>query len=107
MNGAEDPYRWLEEVEGQEPLAWAVEQSRAAAAELEAKPGFAELLARLLAILDSPARIPVVAKRGPFLHGFWRDAAHPRGLLRRTALEEYRKPEPAWDVLKWREEGAN
>jgi prolyl oligopeptidase len=38
-------------------------------------------------------------KRGPHLYNFWRDAAHPRGLWRRTTLEEYRKAEPSWDVL--------
>lgn len=95
----EDPYLWLEEVEGEAPLAWAVEQSRASAAELEAQPGFRSLEARLLSILDSPARIPAVVKRGPYLYNFWRDAAHPRGLWRRTTLEEYRKAEPSWDVL--------
>src|SRR5262245_12425540 len=95
----DDPYLWLEEVEGEAPLAWAVEQSRATAAELEAQPGFDALEARLLSILDSPARIPAVVKRGPYLYNFWRDAAHPRGLWRRTTLEEYRKAEPSWDVL--------
>src|SRR5262245_3198995 len=95
----DDPYLWLEEVEGEAPLAWAVEQSRATAAELESQPGFGALEARLLAILDSPARIPGVVKRGPYLYNFWRDAAHPRGLWRRATLEEYRKPEPAWDVI--------
>jgi prolyl oligopeptidase len=94
-----DPYLWLEDVEGEAPLAWAVEQSTAAAAELEAEPGFGALQARLLSIFDSPARIPAVAKRGPHFYNFWRDAAHPRGLWRRTTLEEYRKPEPSWDVL--------
>jgi prolyl oligopeptidase len=107
-----DPYLWLEEVEGQVPLAWAVEQSRATSAELEAQPGFRELEARLLAILDSPSRIPGVVKRGEYLYNFWRDAAHPRGLWRRATLAEYRKPEPAWDVLLdldalAREEGEN
>ncbi len=95
----DDPYLWLEDVEGQAPLAWAVEQSRATAAELEAEPGFRELEARLLSILDSPARIPAVSKRGSYLYNFWRDAAHPRGLWRRTTLEEYRTSEPSWDVL--------
>ena len=39
----EDPYLWLEEVEGEKALAWAKEQSAATAAEFEAVPEFAEL----------------------------------------------------------------
>ena len=39
----EDPYLWLEEVEGKKALAWVEEQSAAATAELEAVPEFAEL----------------------------------------------------------------
>src|SRR5206468_5018871 len=30
---------------------------------------------------------------------FWRDAKNPRGVWRRTTLEEYRKPKPAWEVV--------
>src|SRR5262249_3838520 len=30
---------------------------------------------------------------------FWRDRNNPRGLWRRTTLEEYRKPMPHWEVV--------
>jgi prolyl oligopeptidase len=33
------------------------------------------------------------------LYNFWRDAAHPRGLWRRTTLESYRTSSPEWDVV--------
>jgi prolyl oligopeptidase len=36
---------------------------------------------------------------GGFLYNVWRDKVHPRGLWRRTTLEEYRKADPHWDVL--------
>src|SRR5690606_40427485 len=29
----------------------------------------------------------------------WKDAAHPRGLWRRTTLAEFRKAEPQWEEL--------
>lgn len=38
-------------------------------------------------------------RRGEFLYNFWRDAANPRGLWRRTTLESYRTDNPDWDVL--------
>ena len=54
---------------------------------------------RLLAILDSDAKIPYVSKRGPYYYNFWRDARNKRGLWRRTTLEEYRKDSPAWEAV--------
>ncbi|MGH8029988.1 MAG: prolyl oligopeptidase family serine peptidase, partial [Arenimonas sp.] len=47
----------------------------------------------------SDARIPAVTKIGPYLYNFWKDKAHPAGLWRRTTMAQYRKAEPAWQVL--------
>lgn len=99
VDSSADPWRWLEEVEGQRPLDWVREQNAATTALLEAEPGFQALRADLLAILDSNARIPFVSKQGEYFYNFWRDAKNPAGLWRRTTLEEYRKPEPDWEVL--------
>ena len=44
-------------------------------------------------------RIPYVRRRGEYLYNFWRDAANPRGLWRRTTLESYRTESPDWDVV--------
>ena len=68
-------------------------------AELASTPAFQQLKTDLLAILDSSARIPYVSKRGPYFYNFWRDAKNPKGLWRRTTLDEYRKLDPSWDVL--------
>jgi prolyl oligopeptidase len=60
---------------------------------------FKKLEARLLAILDSKDRIPMVSQIGDRLYNFWRDAQNPKGVWRRTTLDEYRKPEPAWETV--------
>ena len=60
---------------------------------------FERMRAEALEILDTDARIPYVRRRGDFLYNYWRDAAHPRGLWRRTTLESYRTDAPEWDVL--------
>src|SRR5690606_22031454 len=57
------------------------------------------LESELLAIYDSDARIPGVSKQGEWYYNFWRDKQNPRGLWRRTTLDEYRKPNPQWEVL--------
>lgn len=95
----EDPYLWLEDILGGKALEWVKARNAESAKELAEAPGFAVLEADLLKILDSKERIPSIGKQGPYFYNFWRDAKNPRGLWRRTTLEEYRKADPKWDVL--------
>ncbi|MFG3039563.1 prolyl oligopeptidase family protein [Streptomyces sp. NPDC048330] len=95
----DDPYLWLEEVTGEDALAWVAERNAETADALAADPGFLPLKERLREVLDASDRIPYTTRRGPHLYNFWRDAAHVRGLWRRTTLEQYRKDVPEWDVL--------
>ena len=94
-----DPYQWLEGVEDPKALEWVKAQNAKAEAELAATPEFKQLEADLLAIYDSDDKIPGVYKQGEWYYNFWRDKQNPRGLWRRTTLEEYRKPRPQWEVL--------
>lgn len=94
-----DPWLWLEEVQGDQALAWVRERNAQSRRQLEAWPDFSATRQRILDVLDSPDRIPAVARRGAFLYNFWQDANHPRGLWRRATLAEYRKAEPAWDTV--------
>ncbi len=95
----EDPYLWLEDVNGERALSWVREQDRRSQGELEARPGYAALRARLLSIYDSTERIPYVGKAGPYYYNFWQDAAHVRGVWRRTSPGEYRKKDPVWETV--------
>ncbi|HEU4622856.1 MAG TPA: prolyl oligopeptidase family serine peptidase [Burkholderiaceae bacterium] len=95
----DDPYLWLEEVQGARALEFVAEANARTTRALESTPTFEALRREILEVLDSRERIPYVVKRGPWLYNFWQDAQHPRGLWRRTSLDEYRKPTPVWDVL--------
>ena len=97
--GTEDSRLWLEDVTGEKPLAWARARNAETTKALAETDAFRALEARLLSILDSDARIPYVQKLGPWYYNFWRDAKNPRGLWRRTSLEEYRKDHPRWEVV--------
>ena len=55
--------------------------------------------AEALEVADASDRIPGVKRRGEYLYNFWTDAEHPRGLWRRTILEEYCRDAPDWDVV--------
>jgi prolyl oligopeptidase len=94
-----DPYAWLEDVTGEKATAWVRARNAESAAELEAGTTFPALQAGILKILDSDARIPYVSKAGPYYYNFWRDAKNPRGVWRRTTLEEYRKAAPKWETV--------
>lgn len=94
-----DPNLWLEEVQGDKALTWVRERNAVSTALLQAQPVFADNRAKVLGVLNNRDQIPGVTRRGEYLYNFWRDAKNPRGLWRRTYLEEYRKVLPKWDVL--------
>jgi prolyl oligopeptidase len=94
-----DPYLWLEEIEGSDALTWVAERSAETAAALVDSGEFRRLERRLLAVLDSDARIPRVQAIGAHLYDFWRDEKHARGLWRRTSLAEFRRDTPTWETV--------
>lgn len=96
---ADDPYLWLEDVSGERAMAWVNEQNARSRPAIEAAHGFKPLLARFTEIANSRERIPAVTRLGRHYYNFWQDEANPRGLWRRTTLEEYRKPAPAWEPV--------
>lgn len=98
-NDMEDPYIWLEDVEGEEALAWVERQNEQSVAYLESLPMFDELYERSLEILDSDDRIAFPGVRGDHVFNFWRDATNPRGLWRRTTVDDYVAGDPDWEIL--------
>ena len=95
----DDPYAWLEDVSGAKSLDWVKARNAKAEADIASSAPFKTLEAQIRASLDSTAKIPGVEKIGAYYYNFWKDAQHQRGLWRRTTLEEYRKPEPAWETV--------
>jgi len=94
----DDPYLWLEEVEGERAVAFAEQQSRLTL-QTFGDAAFAGDRDALAAIYDRPDNIPYVTRRGGFLYNLWKDSSHPRGLWRRTTLEQFRAPKPAWETI--------
>jgi prolyl oligopeptidase len=94
----EDRFLWLEDVTGPKALDWARARN-AESSKVLATPQEAALEKRILDILDSKERIPDVHKFGAYYYNLWRDAKNPRGLWRRTTLDEYKKAEPAWQTV--------
>jgi prolyl oligopeptidase len=93
-----DPYLWLEDITGEAALSWVRQHNDPTLAEL-CDDRFEQFRVQALEVLDTDARIPYVVRRGDYLYNFWRDAEHPRGVWRRTTLEQFRGESPEWDVL--------
>jgi prolyl oligopeptidase len=97
--GADDPFLHLEDVTGDAALTWVRARNAESQEVLAATPEFQGTYERILSILDSKAKIPYVGKQGEYYYNFWQDAQNPRGIWRRTTLDEYRKDEPKWEVV--------
>ena len=94
-----DPYIWLEEVEGERALAWAVERTDATLREFEALPVFGELEAAALSVLTASDRIVYPSVEGEHVYNYWTDASRPRGVYRRTSWESYLSGDAAWETV--------
>jgi prolyl oligopeptidase len=94
----DDPYLWLEEIDGTRAIEFVERQSQRTLDRF----GHGEFAAdrdTLAAIFDRPDNIPYVGRRGRHLYNVWKDAANPRGVWRRTTPDEFRNPQPQWEIL--------
>jgi prolyl oligopeptidase len=94
----DDPWLWLEEVEGARALEF-VERQNLMTLDRFGGAAFERDRDLLAAIFDRPDNIPYVGRSGGLLYNTWKDAEHPRGLWRRTTLDEFRKATPSWETI--------
>ena len=94
----DDPWLWLEEIDGIGALDWVTAQT-AATLSRYADARFEADRDEVRAILNLPDNIPWITRRGGMLYNFWRDAESPRGVWRRTTMDEYSTQSPQWDDL--------
>ncbi len=97
--GADDPFIWLEDVDGERAMKWVRAENLKSLGVLEQDPRFATLHAEALAIAEATDRLPTPAFLGGQIYNFWQDATHVRGIWRRTSLADYRNAEPRWQTV--------
>jgi len=95
----DDPFLWLEDIEGDKALDWVRAQNARTLGILEGDPRYRRLYDTALKILTAEDRIPYPRFMGAGLANFWQDATHVRGLWRTTTLTSYRTAEPHWDSV--------
>ena len=117
--GTDDPYIWLEDVNGARAMDWVKQQDARALGVLQVDPHYQRFFDAALAINDAKDRIPEPALLNGSIYNFWQDAGHVRGIWRLTTLGGYRQKDIAWttaldidalakaDHANWVYKGAN
>lgn len=94
-----DPYLWLEDVEGEKSLAWVRERNERTTSALEARADYKKLDKDIRRILLAKDRIPSVRYQGGWVYNFWQDDKNVRGLWRRMPLAMYTSKSDKWETL--------
>ncbi|MEO9624418.1 MAG: prolyl oligopeptidase family serine peptidase [Qipengyuania citrea] len=97
---AEDPYIWLEEIQGERALAKVDQWNADTEAVLTAQAEYPMAKAWARQILDDTRQIAMPdAIMGDQVTNLWRDADNPRGLWRTATLQSYLAGAPEWRTL--------
>lgn len=94
-----DPYLWMEEVEGEEALAWVNAQNDRSLAAITELAVYDDNYAKALDLATSNDRIPYGTVRDGMVYNFWQDETNVRGLWRRTSLDSYKTDAPDWETV--------
>ncbi len=97
---AEDPYLWLEEIQGPRAIAQVERWNKVTEDDLSGTEGFADRRTRALGVLNDVRQIAQPDEvQGDFITNYWRDAEHPRGVWRISPRAAYLAGRPQWRVL--------
>lgn len=94
-----DPYGWLEDIEGKKSLDWVKRQNEKSVSVLGQGKRFTRLETLALEVLEAEDKIPKIEIKGNYLVNFWQDPVNVRGIWRRTSLEQFKDKDTEWDVL--------
>lgn len=94
-----DPYLWLEEVEGKQALEWVEARNKQSLETLETDSRFVPLKESALKDYNAQDKIAYGTLLGGAVHNFWQDETHVRGIWRRASIRSYNSGEPRWITL--------
>ncbi|SHE67213.1 prolyl oligopeptidase [Microbulbifer donghaiensis] len=96
---SEDPYMWLEEVDGERAIEWVKEQNAKTSTHLEQGSLYKSLYADALAALNAEDRLPEITQKGDWLYENHHSKAHPRGLYRRISADQFNRGGERWETV--------
>ena len=97
---SDDPYAYMEEIEGAKALDFARAENARSLPQLQNDPRYKALYDDALKIATATDRIPGVGFAGDgSLRDYWQDQTHVRGVWRSVSLESYRSGLPQWRTI--------
>ncbi|MGZ3774228.1 MAG: prolyl oligopeptidase family serine peptidase [Bdellovibrio sp.] len=95
----EDPYLWLEEVEGQKPLQFAKSENKKTLEHFRSNSNFKSLESEIRQILLAKDRTPQVDLMNGELYNFWQDERHVHGVWRKASIDSFKNAQPHWENI--------
>lgn len=90
---------FLEDIRGEKALNWVQDKNKITEKKLHSYKDFEIFRDETKSILSNKERIPSVRFKGDYVYNHWTDEQNPRGIWRRTSLEDYKNKSPKWEVL--------
>lgn len=96
---ADDKYLWLEEINSDKSIDWVNKTNKITDEKLKTTGLYQDLYSQALSVLNGESRLPSLSQNGKWLYNFWQDNKHPRGIYRRTTLDDIKKQKPHWETV--------
>ena len=94
-----DEFAWLEDLDGDEAMAWVEARNAETLARLRADPRFNGIVNELVDLPPPVSRLTGYRLLNGDAYQVLEDNEHPRGLWRRTPFEALKAGEPRWETL--------
>ncbi len=95
----EDPFQWLEDVEGKEQLAWVNQHNSATLEYITHIQDYKERYDFAYNILTSNELLVYPERHGNFIYNFWQDENNPRGIIRRIPFDNFLLNKKDWELI--------
>ena len=98
-DATEDPYLWLEEVEGDASVDWIKSQNEMAAGKIKEYPGYEDIRSKMLEAFNDEEKLISPQIVGDYAYHLWQDATNKRGVWRRMPLADFIANANDWEVV--------
>lgn len=95
----QDPYLWLEDIDGEKALSWVRTANQETDKSLTNNPLYKSIYADVLSALDSKDKLPEVNIIGDMVYTLKKDVDHPRGLYQRTSMADFKAGKARWQPV--------
>lgn len=95
----DDPYIWLEDIEGEKSLGWVKAQNALSEQVITTHPLFETLRNRYLEVFNDKDKIAYPTIVGDYVYNLWQDEINERGVWRRMLKVDYINKKSDWEVI--------